>query len=261
MTYSDHIYPFAPTGRNGRPRNGSSLLPVGIIHDTESSSAMSTIRYLDSLNGPKQRAAGYHSLADETGWYHIMDPLEWVAWHAGVGKSNPAYPGANDCLSVSGGYFKDKPGSSRSWKLLSQEARDKIQTNIAKAFLDLEEHCGLQIERVYSGDLGKGKAYLADKRAETVHGFYGHGDVAPHRRSDPGWSAKDWDRFLHLLADTEMLSKATPTPEWAVSAVDWSITEGITTRTADTFGAGEAMTRAEVVTMLHRYDLKQQKDK
>ena len=54
-----------------------------------------------------------------------------------------------------------------------------------------------------------------------------------------------------------MLRKATPVPGWARAAVDWAVADGLTTRTADTFGAGDAVTRAEMVTMLHRYDLKQ----
>ena len=189
MTYADHIYPFAPTGRNGRPRRpGEAITPAGIVHDTESPSAMSTIRYLDSLNDPKQRAAGYPSLADETGL---------VPHHRPVGMGDVA---RRDPRQIE----PRLPRSQRLFgclrRLLQRQARDrndhgngsakkpatKSKPTSAKHSWTKKNIADSGIERVYSGDLYKGAAYLADKRAGTVHGFYGHGDVAPHSRVRSG---------------------------------------------------------------------------
>lgn len=170
-----------PTQWNGRLRDASKpCKPFFVLHNTESGSMASTVAYLRNVT----RYAGYHAMADAVG-IHICAGPEWRMYHAAHG--------GNDGLGVSGAYFV------KDWPDFHVFTKWSIQTNMAKAVLALEAAAGFRVERIYLG----GRAGAWDAHRDNPMGFWGHCDIQPEDRSDPGWDEGDWRSFFWQLDRVE----------------------------------------------------------
>ena len=225
------------------------------VHCTESGSARSTVEYFKRMTG---RYGGYHSIGDGKGIYHLARADEYRMYHAGVKASSHPFkvPGANDTIGISGGYWKNNPSRpEQSWFHMPFFGKLAIFNSLGQIVLDHEEHLGFKIPRVYRGDIGEGQKYADARRANLIDGFWGHTDISPHTRSDPGWTYKEWDIFFEVLAGLETPKPAVEVPRVEVpeispveaefqAAIDAGITNGSNPE--------EPATRREAAVMAYR---------
>ena len=233
-TYTTNVHPFTPTRWNGRPRN-RPLKPFFVFHTTESNSALNTIAYF----GRVKRYAGYHTLVDDDDIFHIMHPGEMRAYHA----TN----GGNDGIGIS--------MATRAHKFASGElglAAFKFMKQAATAVLEIETELGITVPRVHPE--------VWDRDA-NVSGFYGHVDLDPGRRSDPGWDDADWTMFFQILGKLENPEpEPVPEPEPSIEVLSELERESLRSEFDSAVAAGltdgsrpnEPATRAEVAVMAYR---------
>ena len=223
---------FTPSKWNGRLRKPTEKLePFVVLHCTESSSARSTINY---FKGMTDRHAGYHTIVDDTGIYHLANALKW--------RMYGAIDGGNDGIHISGGY------RAKYWKGMGKRGAI-ILLNFAKAIKEVEAQCEIEIPRIYSGDYYGRRAYHAHRKAGTRKGFYFHGDIQT-TRTDPGWHANEVAALMKALAS---LDNPIPKPECEVPpSLKPELGKAVALGITDGSRPGDVPTRAEAAVMAYR---------
>ena len=177
---------------NGRRRYPHEKFePFCVLHSTESASAGSTARYFANLTKTNPTRLAQNQKARYAGYHHVFDLTE--AYNYGSPKTLRAYgavAGGNDGFHLSGAYFV------RDW---AKSDTDLWLARFVSELEDCEEEHGFRIDRIYSGDYGKGEAYKQDRASNTRKGFYFHSDIQPRNRSDPGWKPQHVEQFLSML--------------------------------------------------------------